>query len=305
MHYYTMSQWLLFFYTYSFLGWCFESTYVSIRSRRLINRGFIRGPFLPLYGSGALMMYIVSFPFQDNVVMTYIAGCIGATALELVTGIAMETLFHVRYWNYSKLPFNYKGYICLGTTLAWGGLTILMTQVIHRPIEHMILSVPVKTAVYISFIITIYIAADFALSFKAALDLGNILAKMQRAKEELWRMQKRLDVIIAVNNNEKEQKRQERELKMDELSEALEQRFNSIKDTIQTAPSSYLNSVRDEIAELRTRYNIYMENRRNAKEMLDFYKRDIIRNNPGMMSEKFKTSFEELKNIVSDKMSGK
>ena len=180
MHIYSMIQWLFIFYIYCFLGWCFESAHVSIRSRQLINRGFIRGPFLPLYGSGATMMFIVSLPFQDNVMLTYVAGCIGATALELVTGVVMDTLFNDRYWDYSKRKFNYKGYICLRSTIAWGGLTILMTRVIHQPIEGFMLSIPANILSYLTFIITVYIAADFALSFKAALDLRDVLSRLRR-----------------------------------------------------------------------------------------------------------------------------
>ena len=93
MYHYTAIQWLFFFYFYCFFGWCFESTYVSLKSRKLVNRGFCRGPFLPLYGSGAIMMLVVSMPFQDNLVLVYIAGCIGATVLEYVTGVTMEALF--------------------------------------------------------------------------------------------------------------------------------------------------------------------------------------------------------------------
>lgn len=303
LHIYSMTQWLFLFYTYCFLGWCFESAHVSIRSRKLINRGFIRGPFLPLYGSGAIMMFIVSLPFQDNVMLTYFAGCIGATALELVTGVIMDALFNVRYWDYSERMLNYKGHICLRSTIAWGGLTILMTKVIHRPIEGFMLSIPANALGYLTFFLTVYIAADFALSFKAALDLRDVLAKMQRVKEEMERMQKRLDVIIALNNEEKEQKRQERELKMDELIESLGQRFSRIKEMIQSAPGTYVSNIIDEISELRTRYSVYMENRKNIREMMDFYKIDMIRNNPGMISTKFKGTFEELKNIVTEKMS--
>lgn len=92
MNHYTIVHWLSFFYIYCFLGWCFESTYVSIKSKKLVNRGFMRGPFLPLYGSGAMMMYVVSLPFQSNIVLTYIAGVVGATALEYITGVLMEML---------------------------------------------------------------------------------------------------------------------------------------------------------------------------------------------------------------------
>lgn len=113
MIHYKAFQWLFFFYMYCFFGWCFESAYVSAKSRKLVNRGFMRGPFLPLYGSGAIMMLVVSMPFQENIFMTYIAGVIGATTLEYVTGVAMEALFKVRYWDYSNQRFNFQGHICL------------------------------------------------------------------------------------------------------------------------------------------------------------------------------------------------
>ncbi len=139
---YKAFQWLFFFYLYCFFGWCFESSYVSLKSGRPVNRGFMRGPFLPLYGSGAIMMLIVSSPFQDNILLTYIAGVIGATALEYITGVTMEALFKVRYWDYSKQPFNFQGHICLSSSIAWGFLTILMTRVVHRPVEQFVLLIP-------------------------------------------------------------------------------------------------------------------------------------------------------------------
>ncbi len=302
MHY-NITQWLFFFYFYSFLGWCFESTWVSLKSKKLINRGFMRGPFLPLYGSGATMMLVVSMPFRDDVFLTYIAGCVGATALEYVTGIAMETLFQVRYWDYTNRKFNFQGRICLRSTVVWGFFTIMMTNVGHRPVEQLVFLAPPKLLYYVTLLLTIYIAADFALSFKAAIDLRNILAKMQRVKEELMRMQKRLDVISAFNNDEKEQRKHERGSRMDDLIESLGQRFNSIKEMIQNAPGAYMDSVRDEIAELRARYYLYMESRRNYKEMLDFYKRDMIRNNPDMVSTAFNDTLDDIKSVVSSEES--
>lgn len=298
MFQYTIVQWMFFFYVYCFLGWCFESAYVSIKSKKLVNRGFMRGPFLPLYGSGALMMYIVSKPFQDNLVLTYIAGVIGATVLEYITGVLMETLFKVRYWDYSSQPFNFQGHICLGSSIAWGFLTILMTHVIHKPIERFVMSLPPQPLKYITAIITLYMVVDFTLSFKAALELRDILVRIEKVREEMVRIQKRLDVIIAFNNEEKEQKRQEREERFGELTAGLEQRFASFRESAQRL--AYGEGAREEIAELRAKYNLYMENRSHYKDMLGFYKRDMIRNNP-MQSRKFKDALEELKNVMNNK----
>ena len=82
---YTLVDWLLFFYIYCFIGWCIESTFVSVKQKKFVNRGFMRGPFLPLYGSGAVLMLYVSIPVRNNLLMTFLSGCIAATVLEYAT----------------------------------------------------------------------------------------------------------------------------------------------------------------------------------------------------------------------------
>lgn len=299
MIYYKTFQWLFFFYFYCFCGWCFESAYVSLKAGKPVNRGFMRGPFLPLYGSGAIMMLVVSMPFQDNVLLTYLAGVVGATALEYVTGVTMEALFKVRYWDYSNQRFNFQGHICLSSSIAWGFLTILMTRVVHRPVEQFVLSIPGSILAPVTLVLTLYIVVDFTLSFKAAMELRDLLAKMQKLKEEVERLQKRLDVLIAFSNAEKEQRRQESELSLAELSHGVKQRFASLKENIQSMPSAYGEGIREEIAELRGRFSHYIEIQRTYREILGFYKRDMIRNNPTMASNRFKNVLEELKRIVS------
>lgn len=302
---YSGFQWLFFFYFYCFGGWCFESAFVSLRTRKWVNRGFMRGPFLPLYGSGATMMLVVSMPFQDNVFLTYIAGVIGATALEYVTGVVMEALFKVRYWDYTDRFLNFQGRICLRSSLAWGFLTILMTRVIHRPVEQLMFSMPERGLYYVTVLLTIYIVADFTLSFKAALDLRDIMVRIMRVREEMERMQKRLDVLIAFSNDEKEQKRLERvesrELFMSDLTARLEQGFAILKEKLLSKPSAYGESVREEIAELRGKFSFHMEQQRGFGKLLDFYERDMIRNNPSMRSEAYESAFEELRKIANSK----
>lgn len=302
MYSYSMAQWLFFFYFYCFFGWCFESAFVSVKNRNFVNRGFMRGPFLPLYGSGAIMMLVVSMPFSNNLWLTYIAGCIGATVLEYITGIIMEALFKVRYWDYSNQKFNFQGQICLSSTLAWGGLTILMTRVVHKPIEGLVLAVPINILAAITFVLTIYIVVDFTLSFKAAIDLRDILVRMEAAREELERVQRRLDVIIAVASEDRELKKQERENRVDELVNGIEERLAGIKERIQSGVSTYPDSIKEEILELRTKYKINVENRLQLKTLKDFYKRQMIKGNPTMVSNKFRDTLQELKEAVDEKL---
>ena len=298
MYHYTVIQWLFFFYFYCFFGWCFESTYVSIKSRKLTNRGFMRGPFLPIYGSGAIMMLVVSMPFHDNIVLTYIAGCIGATALEYVTGVTMEALFKVRYWDYSKNKFNFQGHICLGSTLAWGVLTIVMTEFVHVPVEKFVLSIPSQVLTIVTLVLTVCIVADFALSFKAAIDLRNLLVKMEQAKQELVHIQKRLDVIIALTNEDVENRKEEFTENVVELKGSIENKLESLKHAVQTRPSEYLESAKEELLELKTKYAVNLEKRNNLSTIKDFFQRDMLRSNP-LTSVKFKEALEELKQKAS------
>lgn len=302
---YTMVQWIFFFYFYCFFGWIFESTYVSLKKKHFINRGFMRGPFLPLYGSGAIMMLIVSAPFQDNLILVYIAGCIGATALEYVTGVVMEALFKVRYWDYSKLPFNFQGHICLSSTLAWGGLTLLMTQFLHKPVEQLVLSVTKELLIPVTFFITLTVVVDFSLSFKAAMDIRDILVKMEKAKQEVEHMSKRLDVLIAIVNNDVENWKQEKEEKLESLKFGMEERFERIKETVSEKHSDYFEEIKEEIAELREKYHINLEVTKQMKSFKDFYKRGMLKGNPMMVSGKFKEVLEELKEAVEEKKNKK
>lgn len=259
---YSMEQWVFFFYLYCLLGWCFETTYVSLRLGRFVNRGFMRGPFLPIYGSGSIMMLIVSSPFTgmavpQRLIFTYLAGCIGATALEYVTGVTMEALFKVRYWDYSNKPFNFQGHICLSSTLAWGMFTVLMTEYWHKPFERFVLAIPSGVLSPVTIALTAVISADFMLSFKAALDLRDVLVRMEKVHQDMARMQKRLDVLIALTGEE-------------------------------------LEKYREEVGELRDKYRMHMADKAHLTEIRDAVQKHLLRSHPSMMSVRFNEMLREL-----------
>ena len=192
MNVYTLSQWLLFFFLYSFFGWIWESCYVSLREHRWVNRGFMHGPMLPLYGSGAVSVLIITLPVRDNLPLVFIMGMIGATLLEFFTGMVMESLFHVRYWDYSHLKFNVKGYICPVASLCWGVFSIMMVKVVHIPIEEVILKIPMAIADGLAFVLTVVAAVDFTQSFNEAMDMKKMLAQLDETKVQIRKLQERI-----------------------------------------------------------------------------------------------------------------
>lgn len=301
MYHYTFIQWLFFFYFYCFFGWIFESTYVSICKRKFVNRGFMRGPFLPIYGSGAIMMLVVSMPFQDNLILTYLAGCVGATVLELVTGLTMEALFKVRYWDYSNQKFNYKGVICLSSTLAWGFLTLFMTQFLHKIVEALVFRIPAMVINIVTVVLSVGILIDFTLSFKAALDLRSVLVGLEKVREEMERIQKRLDVIAAVTNDERETRRQERSERMNDLMDNIEERFNVVKERLKVNPYAYPEEVKEKLADLRNRYFVEKDHHLEFRKVRDVFQRGLIKGNPSMTSGKYAEALEALKKAIDNK----
>lgn len=111
---------ILYFFVYGFLGWCTEVIFAAFKQHRFVNRGFLNGPICPIYGVGVTLVIACLEAFQSNLLLLYISSVILVTVLEGVTGWAMDKLFHNKWWDYSKLPFNIGGYVCLLFSLIWG-----------------------------------------------------------------------------------------------------------------------------------------------------------------------------------------
>ncbi|MBS4956977.1 MAG: hypothetical protein E7E64_04080 [Clostridium celatum] len=202
MHIYTLHKWLLLFYLYCFIGWIWESCYVSLKKHKWINRGFLKGPLLPIYGSGAVVVLISTLTVENNLLLVFVIGMISATILEYITGVAMEKLFHVRYWDYSKEPFNINGHICLISSLAWGVFSVLLVTFVNPNIERLVIIIPNGISEVISYIITVFITIDAVQSFNEAMDLKKILIKFTERNDAINNIKKRIEIFEAFINED-------------------------------------------------------------------------------------------------------
>ena len=126
------------FIIYSVLGWFVESAYMSFCNHRLTNRGFAKGPFCPIYGFGAVIGYLVLNPLSGHYVTLYLTGAFLATTFEYLVGIMMQKLLGEVWWDYTEKPMNYKGIICLESTIACGFYAIIITMFLHERVLHLI-----------------------------------------------------------------------------------------------------------------------------------------------------------------------
>lgn len=298
---YTVFEWLLFFYTYSFLGWVFESCYVSIRKKRWVNRGFLKGPFLPIYGGGAVMMLFVSYPFKENLILTFFAGAVGATLLELVTGMLLEAIFKVRYWDYSNQKFNYKGHICLSSTIAWGFFTIGMNEVLHPGIIGILALLPERPVRIVMGLVTCFLLTDITISVREALDLRNLLVGMEDMRKEMLLMRRRVDVIIAcMDDSFREFVEAHPGLEhMEEIYKSVEKRYVKIR---QSLPSfdKMPNNQKQELRELKEKFSQLKEKHLRLQKKGGSSLKSRILGNPSMVSKHYKLSLETLKEWIKE-----
>jgi len=158
---------ILLFFTYAFLGWCIEVTLKFFQFHRFINRGFLTGPWLPIYGSGAVLITVVIkglAPLEFSVGTTFIVSLLLCGILEYMTSYVLEKRFHARWWDYSQKPMNLHGRVWIGNLILFGlgGVVIvdLINPLLFRLSEHMSLSVREIIALSLT---TIFIA-DFVMS---------------------------------------------------------------------------------------------------------------------------------------------
>ena len=129
---------LTYFVIYSFLGWVLESVVRTVCERKIINTGFLIGPFCPIYGFGAIIMLLFLNTFENNSILLFFIAFVVLSLWEYLVGVLLEKFFSTKYWDYSDHKFNYKGRICLANSIAWGILGVLFIKYIHPFIENII-----------------------------------------------------------------------------------------------------------------------------------------------------------------------
>ena len=318
MYSYTWYQWLTFFYLYCFAGWIFESAYVSILKKRLVNRGFLRLPLLPLYGTGAVMMLWVSLPFEDNLFLVYLSGVVAATILEYVTGWTMERLFKMKYWDYSDQRFNFRGYICLSSSIAWGFLTILLTEVLHPPVARLVQGIPAAADIAGVLILSVFFAEDTVQSVRDALDLGRALEAMTSMKAELDDIQVQLALLRADASDRVSEYRKDaaqrlavaREDAAQKLAGAREDAAQKLADAredaatrveqLKTEAMQKLGQAMygDRMSALMARSQEIREKRLAIASHMNRRRKNLLLRNPSASSHRFGSALEDIKELL-------
>lgn len=175
-----MYKYLYYFFIYSFLGWCLEVCYAALNTGTFVNRGFLNGPYCPIYGVGVVIVILLVFPLRKNMLLLYVASVVLTSVLELVTGFALEKIFHYRWWNYSDVPFNIDGYVCLKFSLMWGIACIIVVDVIHPLVDDFVRWIPHFIGKILLGIMIVMMAIDLVATVETVLKLNSRLEKIDK-----------------------------------------------------------------------------------------------------------------------------
>ena len=283
MYSYSVDQWILLFFLYSLAGYLWEVAYVSIRGHKLVNRGFLFGPILPIYGFGAITILHAALPVQGSVLLTALLGGLSASVLEYFTGALMERLFALRYWDYSNDPGNIRGYVCPRATFAWCVFSVLLVRWVHPFFDGALQYFTGIWPQILAHVLMAALAVDTTVSARQALDLKALLQEMAEENERL---------ATAVERAERVRE------KVDAKLAYLDVNGNGVPDA---------EELRERVADVRRRAKERRERLRTvvmqtkARRPKPFASaRRILHNNPTARADRFQEFIEHIRRMSQD-----
>ncbi|MCI1965999.1 MAG: hypothetical protein LKJ17_07720 [Oscillospiraceae bacterium] len=175
----------LLFVLYSFLGWTAESIFCSIPARKPINRGFLAGPFCPIYGAGAMLVAAVLTPLKNHVFLLFLTSVLLTSAVEYATGFLLETLFHTKYWDYSDHRFQLHGRVCLQNSILFGLMSVIAVYFLHPFLLSWVERIPDQGSRWIAGGLFLYFLTDTTLSVLEVTRLNGKLDELQQVLDEI------------------------------------------------------------------------------------------------------------------------
>ena len=258
---------ILYFFVYGFLGWCTEVIFAAFKQHRFVNRGFLNGPICPIYGVGVTLVIACLEAFQSNLLLLYISSVILVTVLEGVTGWAMDKLFHNKWWDYSKLPFNIGGYVCLLFSLIWGVACVFIVYFVH-PLIHQVLSlIPHTAGIALIAILSIALLSDMIVTTSAIVKFNPYLELLKHITDELHAISNQIGAELYQNV-----------MHVLDMQESSRQKLDDVKLEVS-------EEIRMQIVELKTRAQ-------NLGEKVPKPARRLLKAFPKLESRNYKAQLE-------------
>lgn len=181
-----VAAYFLLFLVYSFLGWCLEVGVKLFEDRTFVNRGFLIGPYCPIYGFGALFMSLFLKRYLNDPLVLFVMIVVSCSILEYSTSYILEKLFHTRWWDYSNRKFHINGRICLETMSLFALFGMLVMYVITPFFLKIFYSISPNLLIILSSLIFLCFLLDCIVSFCVINQIKNV-SKSTQEKQILFK----------------------------------------------------------------------------------------------------------------------
>lgn len=256
----TFYEALWIFIIYAFIGWCTEVSYAALDRGIFVNRGFLNGPYCPIYGAGVFTVIMCLTPLKQNLLLLYVGSVLLTSVIEFITGYILEKVFHNKWWDYSNKPYNIMGYVCLKFSIFWGLACTFIMLVIHPIIYTFIKYMPkVVGWVLISIIMCIFIA-DCCVTVATILKFNKRLRAINEISAKIHVISDQIGANIYENVTEAIEKKEEFQENHEELFTELEEKKLLFNENV--------DELKENLENLRVQYKDLMEEKKFGFERL-------------------------------------
>jgi len=277
-------------FVYGFFGWCSEVAFAAVKERKFVNRGFLNGPLCPIYGIGVTAIVTLMDAYMDNLLLLFLLSGILVTALEWVTGFLLEVLFHHKWWDYSKMPLNLNGYVCLPFSLLWGAACTLIVKYIHPLLWKLLSLIPLWLGIFLLGVLSAALAVDLYVTVTGILKLNKRLERLDEIAKELHRISDQMGENIYENMMDGLEKQEKAKQKAEEKTAELREKAEELK--------AKTGELKDRAEKLREKYAQLLENVSGTDKR-------IMKAFPKMQSRRHRERLIELRERYLDKRKGK
>ena len=182
---YGLYDYLWFFMIYAVVGWMVEVAYAAVETGKLSNRGFLNGPVCPIYGFGMVIVIFALQPFNKNVPILFAGSFVLTSVLEFITGAVLEKPFNTKWWDYSDMPFNVCGYVCLKFSIGWGIGGVFIMRVIQPSVAKLVTKIPTTPGRVACAIYAVLFISDAAITVRDMVKFSMKLKSMEALTTQL------------------------------------------------------------------------------------------------------------------------
>lgn len=267
-----LTYYFLLFMIYSMAGWLLELICKYIDYKRFINRGFLIGPYCPIYGYGAIIITSLLYRYEKDPIVLFFMTILTCGTLEYFTSWVMERLFKARWWDYSKRKFNLDGRVCLGTLIPFGVFGIILTYITNPFLISLLDKINIKALnVFAVFLFTIFVI-DNVISTIIIIGFRKTAIKVERegTRDDTEQITKKVREILAQKSwgykrlIEAFPSLEAIKYKIQEITEEVKDNVNELKDNINEKAEGFKTAINEKKEEVKNTISTKTENMRNT-----------------------------------------